>query len=180
MKIYTKTGDRGETSLFGNRRVPKDSLRIEAYGTVDELNSIVGICRSVAKRKKIDTVLARIQKDLFVVGTDLATPEGASRRPVRRISAAETTRLEQFIDEIDRQLPPLKNFILPGGDLHAAMVHFARTVCRRAERLCVRLTREEKINAELIVYLNRLSDLLFVLARWCNALGRKKETLWKA
>ena len=179
MKIYTKTGDSGETSLFGGKRVPKDDLRIEAYGTVDELNSVVGICRSTNIAKDVDVVLVEIQNDLFKLGADLATPLDSNRSDLQRISASDIARLEKHINMIDPKLEALKNFILPGGSRPASILHFARTVCRRAERCVARLVRQDRIGIQPLIYLNRLSDLLFVLARWVNALGKTPETKWK-
>ena len=178
MKIYTKTGDAGETSLFGGTRVEKDALRIEAYGTVDELNSVIGVCRSMNTVQEIDRILGQIQNDLFTLGADLATPR-KTRRKIRRVTAADARRLERHIDTLEPLLAPLKHFILPGGGRTAAMLQFARTVCRRAERLVVRLSRSEPIGAHGVIYLNRLSDLLFVLARRVNGLGNTPETIWR-
>jgi cob(I)alamin adenosyltransferase len=178
LKIYSKTGDKGETSLFGGARVSKDSLRIETYGTVDELNSVLGVCRSMNTVKEVDSVLEDIQNDLFVLGTDLATPKEAIKKKVARIDSEAVIRLERHIDVIDKELKPLKNFILPGGNRTAALLHFARTVCRRTERLIVQLSKKEKISEQPLIYLNRLSDLLFVLARWVNALSNTPETKW--
>lgn len=179
MKIYTKTGDTGETSLFGQGRIPKDSNRIDACGTVDELNSAIGSCRSLTIPRAIDRILAQIQEDLFVLGADIATPADSTALSLRRIAPSCTLRLEHQIDDLVKKLPPLKTFILPGGTPQAAAVHVARAVCRRAERRCVRLAREEPINPEIIVYLNRLSDLLFVTARRLNRISKKKEIPWK-
>ena len=179
MKIYTKTGDKGETSLFGGKRVRKNTLRIETYGTVDELNSVIGICRSINTAKEIDTILEEIQNDLFTLGADLATPLDVNKKTVKRIELSSITRLEQHIDKLDPQLKPLKQFILPGGSRSAAMLHFARTICRRTERLVVQLSQVESIGENPIVYLNRLSDLLFVLARLSNVLSSTTESLWK-
>ena len=178
MKIYTKTGDKGETSLFGGKRMPKDSLRIEAYGTVDEVNSIIGVCRSLNTAKEIDQIFQELQNDLFVLGADLATPISSSSKESRRIQPTDVSRLERHIDVIEPHLTPLNAFILPGGNRTASMVHFARTVCRRAERLVVQLSREENIGDQPVIYLNRLSDLLFVMARWINALSNTGETQW--
>jgi cob(I)alamin adenosyltransferase len=179
MKIYTKTGDSGDTSLFGGQRVPKDALRIEAYGTVDELNSMLGIVRSDGAPEELDGILEAIQHDLFDLGADLATPRPASKVSVKRITAKDVQALERFIDGVDPKLKPLRSFILPGGSSIAARLHFARTVCRRAERVCVRLSRNEDIGEDVTVYLNRLSDLLFVLARYANVLAGVSETRWK-
>jgi cob(I)alamin adenosyltransferase len=178
LKIYTKTGDGGATSLFGGARVKKDSLRIASYGSVDELNSVLGICRTCRLPKKADAILDAIQNDLFVLGADLATPQGNRSKNVLRIEAPSVTGLERHIDELEESLPQLKSFILPGGSEAGATLHFARTVCRRAEREVVALAGEESIGVVPIVYLNRLSDLLFVLARWCNVKAGKKEVKW--
>jgi cob(I)alamin adenosyltransferase len=179
MKIYTKTGDKGETSLFGGQRVPKDALRIEAYGTVDELNSVLGVVRAERPISAIDEILSGVQHLLFVLGADLATPRSVEAVRVRRIESADAGRLEEWIDELDAQLEPLKSFILPGGSLAAARIHFARTVCRRAERVVVRLSRQEDIGDEVEMFLNRLSDLLFVLARFANYAAGTREIQWK-
>ncbi|MFI5251074.1 MAG: cob(I)yrinic acid a,c-diamide adenosyltransferase [Bacteroidota bacterium] len=179
MKIYTKTGDKGETSLFGGRRVPKTSLRIEAYGTADELNSVIGLCRASNSANDIDIILEEIQNDLFALGTDLATPLDSKSKQIKRIAPSDIERLEKHIDDIDPYLELLREFILPGGNRAAATLHLARTVCRRTERLVVQLNKEEKINEYAVVYLNRLSDLLFVLARWSNALSHTPEVKWK-
>ncbi|MGA2623480.1 MAG: cob(I)yrinic acid a,c-diamide adenosyltransferase [Bacteroidota bacterium] len=179
MKIYTKTGDSGKTSLFGGKRVPKDALRIETYGTVDELNTLIGIVRAGKVNGKFESILEEIQIDLFTLGADLATPEDPRRKRVKRISASHISRLENHIDAIDPTLKPLRNFILPGGNQSSAMLHFARAVCRRAERLAVKLEHEEHIGSQPVIYLNRLSDLLFVLARKANALGHVHERTWK-
>lgn len=177
MKIYTKTGDKGETGLFGSDRVSKDSKRIEAYGTVDELNSVIGVVRSMNPPKEIDDMLHEIQENLFTLGADLATPTD-SNSSVPRISPTEVTRLEQHIDAIDPTLKPLKHFILPGGSQVAAMIHFSRTVCRRAERRVVKLAKKENIGELPVIYLNRLADLLFVLARYANYLVGTREQEW--
>jgi len=179
VKIYTKTGDKGETSLYGGKRVSKDSLRIEAYGTVDELNSIIGVCRSMNTAKEVDAIVEEIQNDLFVLGADLATPLANDSKSIRRIQSSDVERLERHIDAIEPNLTSLTTFILPGGNRTASMIHFARTVCRRAERHVVHLSREEHIGEQPVTYLNRLSDLLFVVARWVNALSNSSETRWK-
>ena len=179
MKIYTRTGDRGDTSLFGGQRVPKDALRIEAYGTVDELNSVIGIVRADNAEPALDATLERVQDELFVLGADLATPRSLEKKGVGRITQTEAERLEQEIDRFEAGLKPLKSFILPGGAPVAARMHFARTVCRRAERIVVRLSRNEDIGDDIIIYLNRLSDLLFVLARYANHTARVPEVKWK-
>jgi len=178
MKIYTKTGDKGETGLFGGERVPKDALRIEAYGAVDELNSIIGVIRALRPRKKIDVVLKTIQEDLFILGADLAAPHSVKGSTIPRITHSASTSLEKVIDALEVLLTPLKTFVLPGGTVVASHLHLARTVCRRAERSVVRLSRLENVGDDVIVYLNRLSDLLFVLARYANRLEMKKEVRW--
>ena len=179
MKIYTKTGDQGDTSLFGGGRVSKNAPRIEAYGTVDELNSILGWALSQSPDPHIEETLSDLQQELFVLGADLATPIG-SKASVTRIQSEDFERLEQLIDRFDENLPSLKNFILPGGSSCGAALHLARTVCRRAERAVVAcLQTDEEINKNTIVYLNRLSDLLFVLARYQNHWADQKETTWK-
>jgi cob(I)alamin adenosyltransferase len=178
VKIYTRTGDKGETSLFGGKRLPKDAPRIESYGTVDELNSVIGICRSLNNQSEIDSVLENIQQDLFILGTELATPEDSKKSPIRLISEEDIFRIEKLIDAFETRLSPLKNFILPGGDQCAAMLHYARTVCRRAERSLVNLDRQESIRPITITYLNRLSDLLFVIARLSNSLSKTPEIKW--
>jgi cob(I)alamin adenosyltransferase len=189
LKIYTKTGDRGETSLFGGKRVSKNDPRIEAYGTVDELNSVIGIVRSVlsshlgvpgSKRsiKSLDMILGKIQNSLFVLGADLAAPGNIKSNAIRRISSKDCIALEKLIDEIEVQLPTLKSFVIPGGSKEAALLHFARTVCRRAERHVVAIRKET--SEHTIIFLNRLSDLLFVLARYANIIAGVKDVPWKA
>jgi cob(I)alamin adenosyltransferase len=179
MKIYTRTGDAGDTSLFGGQRVPKDALRIEAYGTVDELNSVLGMVRAENSDPELEAILEPIQDRLFDIGADLATPRSTERKAIRRIEAREAQQLERVIDGLEPQLKPLRAFIIPGGARVAALLHFARTVCRRAERTIVRLSRNEDIGDAIIIYLNRLSDLLFVLARFANQKAGVPETRWK-
>jgi len=178
-KIYTRTGDRGDTSLFGGQRVPKDALRIEAYGTVDELNSVLGIVLADSRDPEIIRVLTQIQTQLFAVGADLATPRSVERKNVRRFEPKDSHPLERTIDSLERLLKPLRSFILPGGSSIAARLQFARTVCRRAERCVVRLSRHEDIGEGMMMYLNRLSDLLFVLARYANLKANIPEVKWK-
>lgn len=178
MKIYTKTGDRGETGLLGPLRVPKDHPRIEAYGAVDELNAIVGLARSEGPPPRLDRLLGRIQEDLFTAGAQLATSPGTRLGGVRPLGRADVGRLERAIDRLTGGLPPLRSFILPGGTLSAALLHVARTVCRRAERAVVTLDHDERVSPTLLVYLNRLSDLLFVLAREANARGGGGDVPW--
>jgi cob(I)alamin adenosyltransferase len=180
MKIYTKTGDKGDTALFGGQRVPKDALRVEAYGTVDELNSVLGIVLADNNDTGVQMVLGPIQMKLFALGAELATPDPNKASGVPHITGEDTTHLEGLIDSLGADLPPLRNFIVPGGTPAAARIHFARTVCRRAERAVVRLSRTEPVGEEAIVYLNRLSDLLFVLARYVNAKAGVQEVPWKS
>lgn len=179
MKIYTKTGDKGDTSLFGGQRVPKDAMRIEAYGTIDELNSILGRVLAENPDERISEIITGIQKELFALGADLATPLAAESKLVRRFEPKDAHKLEKWIDDLESRLKPLKSFILPGGSVVAAQIHVARTVCRRAERIVVRLSRNEDIGNGITVYLNRLSDLLFVLARYANQTAGIPETKWK-
>jgi cob(I)alamin adenosyltransferase len=178
MKIYTKTGDQGETGLFGGQRVRKDALRIEAYGSVDEVNSVIGIVQSMNPPDALVPMLSQIQNDLFVVGADLATPAAKTGMHVERVEAARSAVLEQYIDALEEMLPPLRSFILPGGTQAAAQLHFARTVCRRAERHIVRLSHEEAIGDAVIIYVNRLSDFLFVAARYANHAMGAAEIPW--
>ncbi len=180
MKIYTRTGDDGTTGLFGGSRVDKDAVRIAAYGTVDELNSFVGLALSGLDDDRFEeatTMLTTIQHDLFVAGADLATPQSA-KPSVPRIDQGQIDKLETFIDRLEEDLEPLKTFILPGGVPAAARIHVARTVCRRSERLCITLARSEPINTLVPVYLNRLSDLFFVMARWINRKSQISDIPW--
>lgn len=182
MKIYTRTGDDGTTGLFGGGRVPKDSLRVEAYGTVDELNSVLGVARSHNEDQKLDQILESLQNELFVLGSDLATPitPKGDKPYTMRLPEGATQRLETLIDACDKDLPPLRNFILPGGSPCASNLHLARTVCRRAERLVVSMVRQDVVlSAEALTYLNRLSDLLFALGRWANHRAGVEEIVWK-
>lgn len=179
MKIYTKTGDQGETSLYGGRRVGKDDIRIEAYGTVDELNAQIGVVRTLSLPPGAGELLERLQHELFVLGADLATPPEGTPSKVRRIAQEDVARLEQDIDRLDAGLPELRTFILPSGSPAGAALHVARTVCRRAERRTVRLVRESSLERLPVIYLNRLADLLFVLARHVNHALGSPETPWK-
>jgi cob(I)alamin adenosyltransferase len=179
LKIYTKAGDEGMTGLLGSRRVPKDDLRIEAYGTIDELNAVLGLARAQAIDGGSDALLGRLQDDLFLVGSALADPN--PKGPFHEsITAEHTLHLEAQIDALEAELPPLSRFILPGGTPGAAHVHLARTVCRRGERLVVKLGHQpgEHVAAPLLVYLNRLSDLLFVLARAVNHRAGVADVPW--
>lgn len=176
MRIYTRTGDDGTTALFSGGRVSKTHLRVEAYGTVDELNSVLGVVR--AHQAHSDHWLAQIQRQLFHLGADLATPLDAKSDWIVRIDSSAALWLEQIIDEMTAELPPLTSFILPGGTPAAAHLHVARTVCRRAERLAVALASQDEIGAPIIPYLNRLSDGLFTMARWENLKAGVTEEMW--
>jgi cob(I)alamin adenosyltransferase len=165
MKIYTKTGDIGETSLFGGRRVLKNELRIEAYGTVDELNSWIGLLRDVNTESSTKDLLKEIQDRLFTLGSTLAADPANPKLKTPDLHESDIDRLEKAIDEIDEVLEPLRNFILPGGHVHVSYCHIARTVCRRAERICVALHQVTEIHPLVIKYINRLSDYLFTLSR---------------
>ena len=178
MKIYTKKGDSGETSLFGGTRVPKSNERIEAYGTVDELNSFVGLAASYNLSDAGTEYLRQVQELLFILGADLATPPSSKAR-IKRISSDDVTFLEDVIDELEEDLEPLKNFILPGGSKAGATLHTARTICRRAERATVACTEVDEISEECIKFLNRLSDFLFVVARHENKHAGVREETWK-
>jgi cob(I)alamin adenosyltransferase len=182
-RIYTKGGDAGLTSLGDGRRVPKTHPRIVAFGTVDELNSVLGLLRTTALDSRLDQRLQAIQNDLFDVGADLCVPEPAPDAPQPeyphlRVSATQTARLEAWIDEINQQLEPLRSFVLPGGTPASAWLHLARTTCRRAEVAVWTLKETEAVNDEVARYLNRLSDLLFVVAQHCNDQGRS-SVLWQ-
>lgn len=181
LKIYTKTGDAGDTGLFGGGRVPKDHPRVSAYGAIDELNAFIGMARSVEMMPRIDEVLTPVQRDLFSLGAMLATPDLEKMKEQlakARISDARIAQLEQAIDDGETELEPLKAFILPGGTPKAAALHVARTVCRRAEREVITLQRETEVPQIVVVYLNRLSDLLFVLARVANHRAGAGEVTW--
>lgn len=178
-KIYTRAGDDGTTALGFGGRVAKDALRVECYGTVDELNSCLGLARAAPIPPELDGDLARIQNELFHLGSDLCVPEAEKERhPVPRIEERHVAALEALIDRWNESVPPLENFVLPGGTPAAAALHVARTVCRRAERLLVALARQEAVGPATLPYLNRLSDALFVLARAANRLGGRPDVLW--
>jgi cob(I)alamin adenosyltransferase len=184
-RIYTKGGDRGETGLVGGQRVPKDDLRIEAYGTVDELNAFLGLagvtCAEAAEPRlaKLATILRRVQHELFNLGSILATkPEDVHPRQAR-VTDAEVAQLEHEIDAMNAELKPLRSFVLPGGTRLNAELHVARTVCRRAERALVTLARREEVPPEAVRYLNRLSDALFVWSRWATQVQGATEVLWE-
>jgi cob(I)alamin adenosyltransferase len=186
-RVYTRTGDKGETGLVGGTRVPKDSPRIEAYGTTDELNAIVGIIRTFNEERLgdgehhrwLDDVLRKIQNQLFDLGSELATPAGAEYEGMFHFSEAEVKGLEELMDHCQKDLEPLKSFTLPGGGRINAFMHQARTVCRRAEREVLRLSRHEPINEWTLKYVNRLSDTFFVLGRWVAKHMGEKEYLWE-
>ena len=181
MKIYTKTGDEGDTGLFGGGRVPKDDPRVDAYGEVDELNSTIGVARAAGPVALFDELLESIQRDLFAIGGQLASPDPEKVRKALEkagLSEERVAVMERAIDEADRELPPLTAFVLPGGSAKAAALHLARTVCRRAERSIVGLSRDTAVPPLFVVYLNRLSDLLFTLARLANHREGVQETKW--
>ena len=177
MKIYTKTGDDGTTGLIGNKRVKKSNPRIATYGMVDELNATLGIVLSSKLGKDIRDLLVKIQNDLFVVGADLANPNLNNKS--NRVTSEMVLYLEKEIDRLEEKLSPITFFILPGGDLVASQVHMARAICRRAEINVVNLSEVDKINNECLVYMNRLSDLLFVVARTINKRKKISDVAWK-
>lgn len=178
-KVYTRQGDRGTTRLGGGQEVPKDALRIDAYGTVDELSSVLGVVLASGVGEPLAAELRRIQNELFHLGSDLCIlEEDKARMPVPKIEAKHVDALEALMDRLSVQLPPLANFILPGGAPAAAHLHVGRTVCRRAERLLVALAREEAVGEHTVRYLNRLSDALFVMARYQNRLSGEPDVLW--
>ncbi|MCG3134961.1 MAG: Cob(I)yrinic acid a,c-diamide adenosyltransferase [Planctomycetes bacterium] len=178
-KIYTRTGDDGTTALGGGQRLAKDAARVEAYGTVDETNSALGAARAAGCEPQLDAMLARIQNELFHLGSDLCILESDKEEtPVPKIEPRHIAQLETDIDALQEDLEPLANFVLPGGAPSAAALHLARTISRRAERITVTLAREEQVGAHVVSYLNRLSDFLFVAARWENRRKRRPDTLW--
>ena len=178
-KIVTRTGDDGTTGLVGGKRVSKDSPRVWANGTVDELSSAIGVARSLNADTGLDARLRQIHDDLFNLGAELATPAGELREGMPRIEQRQVADLEKWVEDLTRELGALEEFILPGGGPVGAQLHVARTICRRAERFCVRLSKEEKIGEWVVPYLNRLGDALFTLARWSNQKAGVKETYWK-
>ena len=181
MKIYTKTGDGGETALFGGGRVPKDHPRVAAYGDVDELNSVLGVARATEPAALFDPLLESIQRDLFSIGGHLATPDPERVRKALEKAALSPQRVSEFeqaMDEAERELPPLKAFVLPAGTPKASTLHLARTVCRRAERSVVHLAQSNEVPPLFLIYLNRLSDLLFTLARLANHRAGVKDVTW--
>jgi cob(I)alamin adenosyltransferase len=186
MKIYTKTGDQGKTSLYGGTRVKKSNLRIDAYGTVDELNSYIGLVKDQLEDKEVIKDLLRIQNKLFALGAMLATPldkeklkDGSDRLKIEKIEATEIQYLESKMDTMNESLDPMTHFILPGGHTIVSFCHISRCICRRAERIAVELADSEEINPYIIIYLNRLSDYLFVLARKLTKDYKVKEIPWK-
>lgn len=185
-KVYTRTGDRGNTSLVGGRVVAKDDLRVEAYGTVDELNCVIGLARTAnaqkpasRRRDALDTILQFVQQRLFDLGSELATHPDDTYEGQIFVQAEDVTWLETVIDRMNAELEPLKSFILPGGGQVNAFLHQARAVCRRAERVTVALAREERVGEQVVPYINRLSDALFVFGRWVTATLDEPETLWQ-
>ena len=179
-RIYTKTGDSGDTGLGDGSRVPKDNPRVTAYGSVDELNAALGLLLVHAPEQSETALVGQIQNDLFDVGADLCVPQSADEAPGARlrIRPEQSTRLENAIDRLNARLAPLTSFVLPGGSVASAWCHLTRTVCRRAERDVVTLMRSEAVNAQVLIYLNRLSDLLFVMARFYN-IGQGGDVLWR-
>ncbi len=178
MKIYTRTGDDGTTGLWGGARVAKDALRVQAYGTVDECNALIGVVRASGLPPELDHLMEQIQNTLFVVGADLATPGEKTR--IERIGPEHAAELERAIDALEAGIEPLQRFILPGGSMAAAQLHVARTVCRRAERWVVALARAESVSPCVAIYLNRLSDCLFVLARAAYARAGVPDVPWNS
>lgn len=176
-RIYTKTGDKGETGLVGGGRISKDSPRVQAYGDIDELNSVLGMVEASMKQEELRSLIEMLQRDLFTAGADLACITERSQK-VPRITADMITTLERSIDKLQKELPPLSAFILPGGGQTGALLHFARCVARRAERNIVALSKAEPVNEQLIPYVNRLSDLLFVMARLVNYRDGQQEVEW--
>lgn len=180
MKIYTKTGDQGQTGLIGGTRVPKDHARVAAYGDIDELNAAIGLAKAHTRDAQLSTLLGEIQRDLFALGAQLADPTAkvGAKKAKAAITAARIRRLETAIDRREAALPPLTAFILPGGAPLGASLHLARTICRRAERAIVTLARGEAVDARVLAYVNRLADLLFVLARFENERSGEREERW--
>jgi cob(I)alamin adenosyltransferase len=186
-RVYTRRGDRGETDLVGGARVPKDHARIDAYGTVDELNAALGVVRAFNAaergadrvRRELEAILRKLQSELFDLGAELATPPASFVQGMFRVGDAEVTALETVMDRCQQDLAPLQSFILPGGGRTSALLHVARTVCRRAERDVLRLMRVESMGTGPLRYLNRLSDLLFVLSRWVGHHRKEREFLWE-
>ena len=179
MSLYTRKGDDGSTGLFNHTRVSKDDLRLWACGTVDELAAQIAVVATENSFPVLASIIRTIQDELFVIGAQLADPRAQATEHMPRIRPADIARQEEWIDRATAAVPPLKNFVVPGGSTLAARLHLARAVCRRAERYVVRLAQQQSIADELIQYLNRLGDLLFALARWANQLSKHAETIWK-
>jgi len=177
MSIYTKAGDSGKTTLKNGRKVLKSDLILETYGTVDELNSALGVVIANTKRKDLQKKLLKIQSDLFEIGNHLSEPK--ANKNLKLFLKKRVKNFEETIDKMTKSLKKIEHFILPGGGKTSAFLHLARTICRRAERRVVELSQKEKINKEVIVYLNRLSDLLFTMARFANKIDKEKEVVWK-
>jgi cob(I)alamin adenosyltransferase len=178
MKLYTRFGDKGTTSLLGGANVPKNDPRVEAYGAVDELNAAIGVIIAFSEAPWLAEPLGAMQKDLFLIGAELAT-KGSKAKKARSIQPSRISEMEGEIDRLCSELPPLAHFIVPGGSKTASLLHLARTVCRRAERSIVALSRKEKVNPDIVIYMNRAGDLLFALARQANYKARITETVWK-
>ena len=185
-RVYTRTGDDGGTALVGGKRVPKDSLRVVCYGDIDELNAALGLARTFNAqssegpgRVRLEAIFQRLQNELFDVGSELATPPDAEYEGMYKVSPADVQALEGTVDELQEDLEALKSFILPGGGPVSGFLHLARTVCRRAERNILQLSREEEVGEAVLAYVNRLSDLLFVLSRWAGKMAGETEYLWE-
>lgn len=184
-RVYTRTGDEGTTALVGGERVAKDARRVECYGALDELNAILGLARSLnaqaettPARRRLDGILRQLQNELFDLGSELATPPDAAYAGMFKVGASDVRALERVMDRCQKDLEPLRSFVLPGGGPVSAVLHQARTVCRRAEREIIRLARDEEVGAHVVPYVNRLSDLLFVLSRWIGKQNGEAEYLW--
>lgn len=178
MKIYTKTGDLGKTSLLGGTRVSKDEIKIESYGTLDELNALLGVLRDVNTDEHIKNIIKEIQDRIFTIGAELASEPDQNKQKTPDLFEKDIVLLESEMDQMNESLPPMTHFILPGGHLHVSYAHLARTICRRAERRIITLTKHEQVNPLIIQYVNRLSDYLFVLSRWMTNELKAEEIKW--
>jgi cob(I)alamin adenosyltransferase len=178
MKLYTRTGDDGSTGLFGGKRVSKDAPRVDAYGTVDELNSALGLAAAACPFDELTQIIARLQPELFEIGSNLCTPAGSHNKHIPPITPAHIEAMEKAIDAVCAPLPPMKHFVLPGGTELASRLHMARCICRRAERLIVALGRDEPLDPLVVTYMNRLSDLLFAMSRRANQLAGVEDVPW--
>ena len=182
-QLYTRTGDTGQTALFGGKRVAKDDPRVAAYGSIDELNSFLGAAATFIRQRQVVTAIETIQNELFNIGAELSSDKPVRRAAKRKdafvLDAARVRWLEELIDDYDSRVPPLRTFILPSGSSGGAMLHVARAVCRRAERELITLSRTAKINPNVLAYMNRLCDLLFAMARYVNKASRRSETAWR-